>query len=74
MGKSISKTGISSISSISKSMGSIRISSISGVGVSKTTVSISSIKECWVSLSVSLWLGNSHGSKTRDSQEFVHDF
>jgi hypothetical protein len=37
----------------------------------KTSISISSIEESWVSLS--LWLGNSHGSKTSDSQKFVHD-
>merc|ERR1719206_851024 len=58
---SISSSGIGK-ASISIS---VRISNMS-----KTSISISSIKKCWIS--ISLWLGDSHGSKTTNSQEFVH--
>merc|ERR1719357_820967 len=56
-----------SISIDSSSM--IRVSSIAGI--SKTSIAITSVKESCIS--ISLWLGNSHGSKTSNSQEFVHD-
>ena len=53
---SISSSGIGK-ASISIS---VRISNMS-----KTSISISSIKKCWIS--ISLWLGDSHGSKTTNS-------
>merc|ERR1719493_168862 len=55
--------------SISIDSSSIRVGYIAGI--SKTSIAITSVKESCIS--ISLWLGNSHGSKTSNSQEFVHD-